>query len=633
MELAVLKRKICEPRIKYIRQSYILGVILIVLATGLSFPANAATNTKSVSIYFNSKSAKVNTSNFLKLSDIVDDIVAASGKSITVNIVGFTRSKGATALDRSYASKRVNDVESKLKDLGLTASFTKNTNGKVNSAGSEARKVVVKFKWVTGTSVPKPTPTPTPKILQAPTNLVVTPSDRTLNITFNPPIVADSIDSIIRYEYQLNNSLSWINSNTAFSLITIPNLTNNTTYTVQVRAVNSAGVGIASLTVTGTPINTIPSAPSNLSITPAYGKLIVNFTSGFNGGSPITGYEFTLNNGATWSAFTPNVFSSPVVITGLNAGTNYNQIKIRAVNINGKGTESSTLSGTPLVAVPSAPSNLSVTPGDGQLKISFTPADANGSTILRYEYSLDGGITFAQFSTNYITTPVIISGLTNRALYTSIKIRAVSTIGNGAASATFSGTPSRAAAAPTILSVTPGDRALVVAFTPGNDFGSSISNYEYSVDGGISWKALSPVDGTTPITISGLTNGVVYSALRIRAVNIIGSGDRSELFSGTPAAAATAPAAPLIITLLPGNGKISLTLSPTVSNGGSPLSRYEYSLNNGSTWSNLALPVSGNVVEIINLINGTSYSQVRLRSVNLVGTSSSTSVPSFTPNP
>jgi hypothetical protein len=45
------------------------------------------------------------------------------------------------------------------------------------------------------------------------------------------------------------------------------------------------------------------------------------------------------------------------------------------------------------------------------------------------------------------------------------------------------------------------------------------------------------------------------------------------------------------------------------------------------------LPVSGNVVEIIDLINGTSYSQVRLRSVNSVGTSASTSVPSFTPNP
>jgi titin len=454
-----------------------------------------------------------------------------------------------------------------------------------------------------------------------------------LSITFNPPTVTTSADNVIRYEYQLNNSLSWINSNTAFLPITIANLTNNTTYTVQVRAVNSAGAGIASQAVTGTPVNTTPSAPSNLSITPAFGQLTVNFTSGFNGGSPITGYEFTLNNGATWSAFTPNVLSSPAVISGLTGGTNYNQIKIRAVNANGKGTESATLSGTPLVAAPSAPSNLSVTPGDGQLRISFTPAAANGSTILRYEYSLDGGITFEQFSTNYITSPVIISGLTNRALYTSIKIRAVNTIGNGAASATVSGTPSRAAASPTISSVTPGDKVLVVAFTPGNDFGVGILNYEYSVDGGINWKALSPVDGTSPITITGLTNGVVYSALRIRAVNSIGSGDRSELFSGTPAAAATAPAAPLVITLLPGNGKIGLTLSPTVSNGGSALLRYEYSLNNGTTWSNLALPVSGNIVEIIDLINGTSYSQVRLRSVNSVGTSASTSVPSFTPNP
>ena len=110
MEVAVLKRKICEPRTKYIWQSYILVFILVVLATGLSFPANAATNTKSVSIYFNSKSAKVNTSNLLKLSNIVDDIVAKSGKSIKVNITGFTPSKGATALDSSDASKRFNNV-------------------------------------------------------------------------------------------------------------------------------------------------------------------------------------------------------------------------------------------------------------------------------------------------------------------------------------------------------------------------------------------------------------------------------------------------------------------------------------------------------------------------------------------
>jgi hypothetical protein len=85
--------------------------------------------------------------------------------------------------------------------------------------------------------------------------------------------------------------------------------------------------------------------------------------------------------------------------------------------------------------------------------------------------------------------------------------------------------------------------------------------------------------------------------------------------------------------LLPGNQKVALTLSAATSTGGSALLRYEFSLNNGTTWSNLALPESGNIVEITGLTNGTSYSQIRLRSVNAVGTSSSTSVPSFTPNP
>ena len=635
MNLVLTSKKASKVNTGYSRLIQVLFVIAALLIGGLTPPAYAANNTKSVSIYFSSKSATVSASNYFKLSDIVDQIVASSGTSVMVNVVGFTRSKGATALDRSYVTKRVNNVIADLKELDLTATITKSTNGRVNSNGPEARKVVVTFKWVTGAVIPSPTPSPTatPTILQSPSNLVVTPSDRALSITFTPPINSSAKNYVIRYEYQLNNSLSWINANTAFSPIIIPNLTNNTNYSVQVRAVSSAGAGLASYSVNGTPVNTIPSAPTNLSVVSGFGQITINFTPGFNGGSPITGYEYTLNNGSTWSAFTPNIFSSPAVITGLTGGTNYNQIKIRAVNANGKGSESSTLSGTPLVAVPSAPTNLSVTPGDGQLKISFTPASANGATILRYEYSLDGGVNFQQFSTNYLTSPVVISGLTNRALYTSIKIRAVSTIGNGAASATVSGTPSRVATAPTILSVTPGDKQLVVAFTPGSDFGVSISNYEFSLDGGINWRALSPADGTSPITISGLTNGVTYSALRLRAINNIGAGDRSELFSGTPAAAATAPSAPLIITLLPGNGKVGLTLSTTVSNGGSALLRYEFSLNNGTTWNNLALPLSGNTVEITGLTNGTAYSQVRLRSVNAVGTSSSTSVPSFTPNP
>jgi hypothetical protein len=196
-----------------------------------------------------------------------------------------------------------------------------------------------------------------------------------------------------------------------------------------------------------------------------------------------------------------------------------------------------------------------------------------------------------------------------------------------------SGTPSRVPTAPTISSVVAGNQSLTVSFVPGNDFGVTPTNYQFSLDGGTSWKALSPADTISPITIPGLTNGVTYSALRIRVVNPIGVGDRSELFSGTPVAAPVVPAAPIVVSLLPGDQKVVIALSGSVSTGGSPLIRYEYSLNGGSTWSTLALPTTGNILEILGLTNGTIYSQLRLRSINSVGPSPTTSIPTITPNP
>jgi titin len=211
-------------------------------------------------------------------------------------------------------------------------------------------------------------------------------------------------------------------------------------------------------------------------------------------------------------------------------------------------------------------------------------------------------------------------------------LRAINSLGIGPSSATISGTPSRAPTSPTITAVVPGDRSLIVSFTPGIDYGLGVSNYQYTLDGGSTWITLTPPDGLSPITIMGLTNGVTYSALRLRAVNSVGAGDRSELFSGTPTKPATAPAAPIVISLLPGNQKVVLALSNTVSNGGSALIRYEYSLNGGNTWVPLSLPTSGNSVEITGLINGNSYTQVKLRSINGLGASPATTIPTFKPN-
>ena len=98
-------------------------------------------------------------------------------------------------------------------------------------------------------------------------------------------------------------------------------------------------------------------------------------------------------------------------------------------------------------------------------------------------------------------------------------------------------------AAPTLLSAVAGDGIAVISFTAGSDGGVSITNYQYSVDGGSTYTALSPTVAISPVTIAPLTNGVTYSIL-LKAVNSSGTGTASEAVLVTPAAPPPAPSAP-----------------------------------------------------------------------------------------
>ena len=79
-----------------------------------------------------------------------------------------------------------------------------------------------------------------------------------------------------------------------------------------------------------------------------------------------------------------------------------------------------------------------------------------------------------------------------------------------------------------------------------------ITNYRYSLDGGTSFTGLEPPSATSPVTISGLTNGTTYSII-LQAVGKIGNpvGAASDPVEVTlagiqPAAGATAvPVGPL----------------------------------------------------------------------------------------
>jgi hypothetical protein len=95
---------------------------------------------------------------------------------------------------------------------------------------------------------------------------------------------------------------------------------------------------------------------------------------------------------------------------------------------------------------------------------------------------------------------------------------------------------------PTITGITPGNNQLSVAFTaPSSNGGASISNYEYSTNGGTGWTTPSLAVTSSPLLITGLTNGVTYD-VQIRAVNSVGSGAATATTQGTPAA----PSSPTI---------------------------------------------------------------------------------------
>jgi hypothetical protein len=90
---------------------------------------------------------------------------------------------------------------------------------------------------------------------------------------------------------------------------------------------------------------------------------------------------------------------------------------------------------------------------------------------------------------------------------------------------------------------------LSVAFTaPSSDGGAAISNYKYSLDNGATWITRSPASISSPLVISGLTNGTSYQ-VKLLAVNSKGDGAASGAVTGTPVAAAAPASSPATLTV------------------------------------------------------------------------------------
>ncbi len=175
-----------------------------------------------------------------------------------------------------------------------------------------------------------------------------------------------------------------------------------------------------------------------------------------------------------------------------------------------------------------------------------------------------------------------------------------------------------APAAPTSLTATANGRTQIDLSwtTPAS---SVVTGYkiEVSSDGGTNWTDLETNTSNTNTTYNhtGLSASTTQH-YRVSAINAAGAGDASNIDSATTDAI-TAPSAPRNLSTTVGDGEVTLTWETPSSDGGAPITRYEYQKDGSGSWTSTDMNLSETIT---NLNNGQQYS-FEVRAVNSGGES------------
>ena len=177
-----------------------------------------------------------------------------------------------------------------------------------------------------------------------------------------------------------------------------------------------------------------PGAPTNV-VAEAVGATgaKVTFDAPASNGSPITGYRLYDSNGAK-IADCPNTVCE---VNGLRTGQSY-RFAVSAVNEQGESARTTSNEIT-LSGVPDRPGGPSVTPGDGELTMTWDAPNNNGSPITGYTVYATAASGSRTCTTNGERTCTI-SGLVNDQNYT-VTVVATNANGNSQASPGVSGIP------------------------------------------------------------------------------------------------------------------------------------------------------------------------------------------------
>ena len=299
----------------------------------------------------------------------------------------------------------------------------------------------------------------------APRGLVATAGDAQVSLSWKAPS-SDGGATITGYRVYQGASGKPVASVTG-TAATVKSLSNGTTYSFKVTAVNKAGEGTASGAASATPAAAVtkPGAPNGLAASPGNGKVTLSWKApGSNGGAAISGYEIYRGTSPGGESGTPLnaslVAGTSYTVTGLTNATTY-YFTVAAVNkAKLQGGKSGEASATPAAAsasasasasssasasasagasatgqasaspsggataaaagTPGAPTGLTATPGNGEVGLSWTaPATAGGAAPASYHVyeGTSPGFTLGTPVTSTSGTHATVTGLTNGTTY------------------------------------------------------------------------------------------------------------------------------------------------------------------------------------------------------------------------
>lgn len=231
----------------------------------------------------------------------------------------------------------------------------------------------------------------------APTNVVATPDDASVTLTFTPPKPASSSEGskIKFYSVRITPDGRTFASGVG-SPLKVVGLENGKSYQFEIRAQDMDGFWgpystITKAVKTNGPTTLHPDAPLNVIAVAGDKKATVSFTP-LTPKTPSAGSKikfYSIRSTPDIGHF-PNNTTSPIIVDGLENGKTYT-FTVKAQDMDGFwGPESNSSNPVKPVGKPDAPRSLSVTPGSQSATVRWMPpANDGGSPITSYTVTIE----------------------------------------------------------------------------------------------------------------------------------------------------------------------------------------------------------------------------------------------------